>query len=60
MTKIEAVKILNQIHGKQYSYIKDWGLSTVKEAVRTLQNRILNENQRQLLEDIEVKLYRKW
>lgn len=35
----EAQKVLGEVDGSSYSYLKDWGLSTVREAIRTVWDR---------------------
>jgi len=61
MTKEYAVTVLKEMDGRQYQYIKDWGLSTVQEAVRTLNYRKnLTREESELQERIQNKLFRKW
>jgi hypothetical protein len=60
MRKDEALKNLRMVQGKQYEYIKEWGLSTIKASVNYLSYRKLTNDEKQLLEDIEVKLQRKY
>lgn len=40
MKLVEAQKIIRQVDGKSYSYLKEWGISTVKEALRTILDRV--------------------
>ena len=39
MKLIDARLVINQVEGKSYRYIKSWGISTVREAIRTIYNR---------------------
>ena len=40
MKLAEAKLILNQVEGKSYEYMKQYGLSTIKEAIHTIRNRV--------------------
>jgi len=35
----EAQAIVREVNDKSYWYIKEWGLSIIKEAIRTIRNR---------------------
>ena len=35
----EAERVLEEVEGKSYRYLKEWGLSTVREAIRTVKDR---------------------
>lgn len=35
----EAREIMRETRGNSYSYLKNWGLSTIKEAIRTVRDR---------------------
>ena len=39
MKLADARWVINQIEGKSYNYMKSWGMSTIREAIRTIQNR---------------------
>jgi len=39
MTLNEAQKIIREVNDKSYWYLKEWGLSIVKEAIRTIRSR---------------------
>lgn len=57
----EAQNTIRQVHGKGYSWLKAWGLSTIREAIRTIYNRKSSTSADiELAEDVERKLYRKW
>ena len=60
MTKVEALKIVRQMSGRQYGYIKDWGLSTVREACTYLSRRNITATEQELLNNVQNKLSRKW
>ena len=39
MTLKEAQGIIREVEGRSYWYLKEWGLSIIKEAIRTIRNR---------------------
>lgn len=39
MKLTDARSYLRQVDGQSYSYMKAWGLSIIKEAIRTIYNR---------------------
>ena len=40
MRMVDANNILKEVHGRDYYYLKEWGLSTIKEAIYTVRNRM--------------------
>ena len=61
MTLTEAQSVIRQVSGKQYPWLKAWGLSTIREAIRTIYARkSATDADVELAEDIERKLHRKW
>jgi len=61
MTLKDAQSIIRQVHGKSYSWLYQWGLSTIREAIRTIYNRKSSTAaDLELAEDIDRKLCRKW
>lgn len=36
----DAQSVLREVHGRQYSWLVDWGLSTIREAIRTIEARV--------------------
>ena len=35
----EAQEIIREVKGRSYWYLKEWGLSIIKEAIRTIRSR---------------------
>jgi len=60
MKHAEAIDIVKTMSGRQYGYMKDWGLSTIKEAVRTLQNRKLTKDEQAAVDSVAWKIQRKY
>lgn len=57
----ESRSVLREVDGKGYSWLKQWGLSTVREAIRTVRSRVSATKADLLLaEQIKTKLDRKW
>ena len=61
MTLIEAQAVLQEVSGKQYSWLKSWGLSTIREAIRTVNARKASTDaDMERAENIERKISREW
>ena len=61
MKLIEALEILHEVNGKGYSWLKAWGLSTIRAAIRTVLNRkSATINDKQLAENVQTKLSRRY
>ncbi len=57
----DARSIFKEVDGRSYSWLKQWGLSTICEAIRTVRNRASSTKADLLLaEQIKTKLDRKW
>ena len=39
MKLVDARWVINQVEGKDYNYMRLWGISTIREAIRTIYNR---------------------
>ena len=39
MKLVEAREILQEVDGRSHNYLKQWGLSLIREAVRTVKDR---------------------
>ncbi len=61
MRLTEAQATVREVSGKQYDWLKAWGLGTIKEAIRTIQDRAsATDADRELAADVERKLCRGW
>ena len=60
MNKEWALKILEQVNGRQYYYMESWGMSTIKEALRYLRRVNITKEQWELCENIQNIINRKW
>ena len=61
MKLVEARSIVREVSGKSYDWLKAWGLSTISEAVRTIENRQSSTDaDRERAYDVKVKLWRKY
>ena len=61
MTLVEARSVIGEVSGKSYTWLQAWGLSTIREAIRTIYDRkSATAADLERAEDIERKLYRKW
>ena len=57
----EARETLRQVDGKGYNWLKVWGMSTIREALRTVFSRkAATIEDRQLAEGVQTKLSRGW
>ncbi len=57
MRLTQAIAVLDEVEGKNYSWLKAWGLSTIREAIRTALSRVsATDAQRQLAENVSMKL----
>ena len=61
MKLADAQSIIREVEGKQYTWLKAWGISTIKEAISTIKDRLLATiEDKEIAEGIEIKLDRKW
>jgi hypothetical protein len=61
MRLTDAQSIVREVHTKNYSWLKAYGISTVREAVYTIQNRkSATPDDREIAGDIVRKLYERW
>jgi hypothetical protein len=57
----DAQSIIREVHTKNYSWLKFYGLSTVREAIRTVRNRkAATEDDHERANNVERKLYERW
>jgi len=57
----EANQIIHEVHGRNYSWLKEWGLGTIKEAIRTIEARkSATAVDKQLAESVKNKLSAAW
>lgn len=57
----DAQDLIREVSGRQYSWLKSWGLSTAKEAVRTIENRVsATDADREHAAGVKAVLWRKW
>jgi len=61
MKLAEAQSIIREVRGKSYSWLKAWGPSIIREAIRTIENRASSTPaDREFAEDVKRKFWRKW
>lgn len=61
MRLVDAQSVIRQVSGKQYSWLVAWGLSIIREAIRTICNRKSSTDaDLERAEDVERVIYRKW
>lgn len=61
MRLIEARSIIHQVSGNTYPWLKAWGMSLIKAAVYTIENRVsATDEDRELAEGVNRKILRKW
>jgi hypothetical protein len=54
----QAEEIINETWGKSYEYWQQWGLSTIREAVRTvLDRKTASKEIKELAEEMKYKIY---
>ena len=57
----EAQEIVRQAQGHSYSWLKAWGLSYIREAIRTIYNRkSATKADLEYAEELDRKIRRKW
>lgn len=57
----DAQSIVQEVSGKSYWWLEQWGLSTIREAIRTIEDRkSATDANRELADDVRRKLVRKW
>jgi len=61
MRLTEAQSIIREVSGKPYSWLEQWGLSIIKEAIYTIRNRKSStEADKQLVANVQWKITRGW
>ena len=61
MKLVEVREILKEVDGKSYTYLRAWGLSLIKESIRTIRNRRSSTKADiQLAENVSTKIMRQW
>lgn len=61
MRLADAQSILREVDGRSYSWLKAWGLGTVKEAIRTVEDRISATGaDRERAEGVKQKIWREY
>ena len=59
MKLADAQSIIRQVHGKGFSWLKSWGMGTVREAIRTIEDRSsATDNDRELASCVKTKIWR--
>jgi len=49
---------LHEVHGRPLWWLKEWGLSTIKEAIYTIRHRVsATEADLEIAEDVSRKIY---
>jgi CheY-specific phosphatase CheX len=56
MNKVTALKIISRMKGRQYGYMKDWGLSTIQEACTYLHRVKITDVEQEILDTVENKI----
>ena len=61
MRLVDAQSILKETSGKTYAWLAQWGLSTIREAIRTVNDRCAATSADiERANDIQVKIARKY
>lgn len=61
MRLTDAQSVIREVHTKNYSWLKAYGISTVREAVRTIRDRkAATPEDKEIAYDVERKLYERW
>lgn len=61
MRLAEAQSIVREVDGRSYSWLQNWGLSLIKEAIRTIEDRkAATEADRERAAGIKVKIWREY
>lgn len=61
MKLVDAQSTIREVHTKGYSWLKAYGLSTVREAIRTIRDRkAATYEDKEIAYDVERKLYERW
>ena len=59
MTLQDARGYINEVEGKSYRYLKEWGLSTIKEAIYTIWHRVsATDTDRERAERVSLEISR--
>jgi len=57
----DAQSILREVDGKPYSWLKSWGLGIIKEAIRTIEDRVsATDADRERASGIKTKIWREY
>lgn len=57
----DAQSIIREVQGKSYPYLVQWGLSNIREAIRTINNRTsATDADRERAQDVDRKIQREW
>lgn len=61
MKLTEAQRIVREVDGKGYGWLKEWSLRWINEAIRTIQDRkSATDADREIAENVRRKIVRKW
>jgi hypothetical protein len=61
MRLIDAQSTLKEVSGKSYTWLQQWGLSTIREAIRTINDRQSSTDaDMERSQDIQIKIARKY
>ena len=61
MRLIDAQSTLKEVSGKSYTWLQQWGLSTIKEAIRTVNDRqSATATDIERAQDIQTKIARRY
>ena len=61
MKLAEAQEVIREVDGKQYDWLKAWGLGWIREAIRTIRDRkSATDADREIAEGIKRKIWRGW
>ncbi len=59
MKLVDAQSTIRQVQGKSFSWLKSWGLGTIKEAIRTIEDRVsATDADREYASDVKTKIWR--
>jgi len=59
MKLVDAQSVVREVSGKSFSWLKSWGLGIIKEAIRTIENRVsATDADREYASDVKTKIWR--
>jgi hypothetical protein len=59
MKLVDAQSVVREVSGKSFSWLKAWGLGTIKEAIRTIEDRVSSTHaDREYASDVKTKIWR--